>query len=399
MIRRLLFTHQKPTQLAAAIAGALIGFLLLLGTLQAYFDFSAALNGTGDLNKPQYLVINKEVNLLNTLFGGQKGFSPAEISELKKIEGVKEVAGLTASHFKINLTMGPGQSDMMKGMYMDLFFEAVPDAFIDADTDDWHWTEGDSVIPIIIPRDYVKLYNFGYAPTQGQPQVSESLFKLARANVTIRGKNGTAKFEGRIAGFSERINTILAPQSFVNYANEKFAGVKMDSQNPSRIIIQCEGPATIELIDYFTENGYETGAEAIRNSKLNSYLRVIMNVMVAIGTVIILLSLLVFIQYSQLLMSKSSYELETLIRIGYNYKMLAKRYIRYYTIIYGIILVASVLILLPLKIWFRDLISDKGFDIPPGLNFTALLWAFGFAVFFVLVNVLSINRGLKKLAK
>lgn len=399
MLKRLLFTHRKPAQLAAAIAGALFGFLLLLGTLQAYFDFRAALNGTGDLNKPQYLVINKEVNMLNTLFGGQKGFSAAEISELKKIEGVKDVAGLTASHFKINLTMGAGQSEMMKGMYMDLFFEAVPDAFIDTETDAWQWAEGDSVIPIIIPRDYVKLYNFGYAPTQGQPQVSESLFKLARANVTIRGSKGSAKFQGKIAGFSERINTILAPQSFVNYANEKFAGVQADTKNPSRVIIQCEGPATTELIDYFTENGYETGAEALRNSKLNSFLRLVMNVLVAIGTVIILLSLLVFVQYSQLLMSKSSYELETLIRIGYNYKTLARYYIRYYALIYGLILIVSVLILWPVKSWFRDFISDKGFELPSGLDTTALLCGIGFALLFMLMNALTVRRELKKLAK
>lgn len=399
MLKRLLFTHRKPIQLAAAIAGALFGFLLLLGTLQAYFDFRAALNGTGDLNKPQYLVINKEVNLLNTLFGGQKGFSAKEMAELKKIPGVQEVAGLTASHFKINLTMGPGQSEMMKGMYMELFFEAVPDEFIDAETDDWHWQEGDSLVPIIIPRDYVKLYNFGFAPTQGQPQVPESLFKLARANVTVRGSQGGAKFEGKIAGFSERINTILAPQSFVNYANEKFAGVKSDSQNPSRVIIQCEGPATTELIDYFTENGYETGAEALRNSKLNSFLRLIMNVLVVIGTVIILLSLLVFVQYSQLLMSKSAYELETLIRIGYNYKTLARRYIRYYALIYGLIFIVSILILWPVKSWFRGYISDKGFELPPGMDSTALLFGLGFAVLFILMNAMTVRRELKKLAR
>lgn len=399
MLNRLLFTHRKPAQLIAAITGALFGFLLLLGTLLAYFDLTAAINGTGDLARPQYLVINKEVNMLNTLFGGQKGFSKEELNALRHIEGVKNVAGLTASHFKINLTMGPGQSDMMKGMYMELFFEAVPDEFIDADADGWEWQEGDSLIPIIIPRDYVKLYNFGYAPTQGQPQVSESLFKLARANVNVRGPKGGARFTGRIAGFSERINTILAPKSFVDYANEKFGGVQADAKNPSRVIIQCEGPATSSLIDYFSDNGYETSAESIANSRLNSYLRIVMSVLVVIGSVIVLLALMVFIQYAQLLMSKSNYELETLIRIGYDYRKLAARYIRFYAMLYGAIYLVSIGILWPVKSAFRSFMSEKGFELPPGIDWRVLLAGLAFVILFILVNSLTVRRGLVRLAR
>ncbi len=399
MLNRLLFSHQKPLQLLVAIFGALVGFLLLLGAVQLYLDFNATLSGTGDLNKPQYLVINKEVNLLHTLFGGQKGFSEKELSELKKIEGVKKAAPLTSSHFKINLTMGAGQEQMMEGMYMDLFFEAVPDEFIDVDLDDWEWQEGDSLIPIIIPRDYVKLYNFGFAPTQGRPQVPESAFSLARAKVTIRGSKGSATFEGKIAGFSERINTILAPQSFIDYANEKFAGVKPGSTAPSRVIIQCEGPATTELIEYFTANGYETSAESLRNSKLNAFLRLVMTVLIAIGSVIILLSLLGFLLYSQLLVSKSSYELETLIRIGYDYKKLGMNYMKYYALIYAGIFVVSVIALWIFKGWFSGYIEEKGFDLPGGLSGTVLVWGLAFTILFLGMNAWSVFSGLKKLAK
>lgn len=399
MLNRLLFSHQKPLQLLVAIFGALVGFLLLLGAVQLYLDFNAALSGTGDLNKPQYLVINKEVNLLHTLFGGQKGFSEKELSELEKIEGVKKAAPLTSSHFKMSLTMGAGQPEIPQGMYIEFFFEAVPDEFIDVKTDEWHWQEGDSLIPIIIPRDYVKLYNFGFAQTQGLPQVPESAWGLLRPDIRIRGQKGSAVFQGRIAGFSERINTILAPQSFVDYANEKFAGVKPGSTSPSRVIIQCEGPATTELIEYFTENGYETGEEALRNSKLNAFLRLVMAVLVGIGSVIILLSLLGFLLYSQLLVSKSSYELETLIRIGYDYKKLGMNYMKYYALIYSGIFVVSVIALWIFKGWFSGYIEEKGFDLPGGLSGTVLLAGLGFTILFLGMNAWSVFGGLKKLAQ
>lgn len=400
MLNRLLFSHQRPIQLLVAIFGALVGFLLLLGAVQLYFDFSAVINGSSDMSQPQYLVINKEVNLLNTLFGGQKGFSENEIAQLKKIKGVQNAAALTASRFKVSVSMGEGGMKGMPGMSTDFFFEAVPDNFVDVDSDKWQWKEGDPVVPIILPRDYIKLYNFGFAPSQGLPQVTEGIVSLVSFDINITTKDGQhVVHKGKLAGFSERINTILAPQSFIDYANQKYAGISPGTTMPSRIIIQCEGPATTELIDYFTQNGYETSAEALRNSRLNSLLRIGTSIVVAVGSVVILLSLLVFLLYSQLLLSKSSYELQTLIRIGYDYRKLGKKYMKYYSIIYAGIFLFSISILFVVKLYFSAFMAGKGFPLPSGLSVSVVLWGFAFTLMFLGVNAYSIFNGLRKLAK
>ncbi len=400
MLNRLLFSHQKPAQLIVAVFGALVGLLLMLGALQLYFDFSAVLNGTGDLSKPQYLVINKEINLLNTLFGGQKGFSENEFANLRKVKGVKDVAPLTASQFRVSVSMGDGGLKGMPGMSTDFFFEAVPNNFIDVDADEWKWQEGDSIVPIILPRDYIKLYNFGFAPSQGLPQVTEGIVQLARFNINITDKTGRRiMFQGKLAAFSERINTILAPQSFIDYANEKFGGVKAGIKEPSRVIIECEGPATSDIAEYFSQNGYETSAESLRNSKLNSFLRVIMNVLVGIGLIIIVLAINSFLLYSQLVVSKSTYELETLIRIGHSYKKLGMIYVKYYGIIYSGILIVCVPALWIFKMWFKSYMEGKGFDLPSGLSLSVILIGLIFTIFFLAVNAWSVFSGLKKLAK
>jgi hypothetical protein len=399
MLNRLLFSHQRPAQLLVAIFGALIGLLLLLGALQLYFDFRAVLNGSSDLNSAQYLVINKEVSLINTLFGGKNGFSERELSELKKINGVKNVAPLTSSQFSVSVSMSAEGMQGMPGMSTDLFFEAVPDNFIDVEGDVFHWQEGDSLVPIILPRDYIKLYNFGFAPSQGLPQVTEGIVRLARFNINIRTKTGTNVFKGKLAGFSERINTILVPETFIDYANEQFAAIKPGTKTPNRVIIECEGTATSELVDYFSQNGYETSAEALRNSKLNSFLRVIMNVLVGIGCVILLLSLLGFLQYSQLLLSKSSYELETLIRIGYDYKKMGMKYMKYYSIIYAGIYVISISALWIFKGYFASYLKGKDFDLPAGLSSSVLISGFCFTLLFLVINAFSVFSGLKRLAK
>lgn len=399
MLKRLLFSHQRPSQLLVAVFGALIGLLLMLAAVQLYFDFDAVLNGSSDLNKPQYLVINKEVNLLNTLFGGQKGFSPEEIEKLKEVKGVRNAAGLTASEFKVSVSMGQGGIQGMPGMSTDLFFEAVPDNFIDVDANAFQWHEGDSLVPIILPRDYIKLYNFGFARTQGLPQVTESVVGLARFNINIHGRQENAVFKGKLAGFSERINTILVPESFVDYANQKFGGVKPGSRVPSRVIIECDGPATAEISEYFTTNGYETSEEALRNSKLNSYLRIIMNIIVVIGLIIVILAANSFLLYSQLVISKSTYELETLIRIGYDYKQLGRIYLKYYAMIYAGIYIFCIPALFIAKGWFSSYMKTKGFDLPSGLTLTVLLLGFGFCLLFLLLNARSLFSELKKLAR
>lgn len=400
MLNRLLFSHQKPAQLIVAVFGALVGMLLLLGALQLYLDFNTVLMGSSDMNKPQYLVINKEVSLLNTVFGGQKGFSSHELEKLKEVKGVRDVAPLTSSQFQVSVSMGEEGLKGIPGMRTDFFFEAVPDNFIDVDMDKWHWQEGDSLVPIILPRDYIKLYNFGFAPSQGLPQVTEGIVQLARFNINITDKNGKKiVFHGRLAEFSERINTILAPQSFIDYANLKFGGIQPGSKEPNRVIIECDGPATAELAEYFASNGYETSAEALRNSKLNSFLRVIMYVVVAVGLVIILLAVMGFLLYSQLVVSKSKYELETLIRIGYSYKKLGMIYVKYYALIYAGILVICIPALWLFKTWFKSYMSDKGFDLPSGLSGMVVLTGLVFTVLFLAINAWSIFRGLKKLAK
>lgn len=64
------------------------------------------------------------------------------------------------------------------GMRTYLFFESVPDRFLDVRSDEWGFEEGSEFVPIILPRNYLNLYNFGFASTRGLPQVSEDLVRV-----------------------------------------------------------------------------------------------------------------------------------------------------------------------------------------------------------------------------
>lgn len=399
MVRKLLFSQQRPIYLVGGIAGSLTGIILLLISVQLYVDFDRLINGSGDLNQPQYFVINKEVSVLNTLFGGQKGFSDDEIKTLKGIDGVLDVAPLTASHFKVGLSMGQDGLQGIPGLYTDLFFEAVPDEFLDVAKDKWKWSPQDSIIPIVVPRDYINLYNFGFAPTQDLPPLTEDMIGMATFNVTLTTPKGRIVYHGKIVGFTERINTILAPKSFVDYANKEFANVEPGQHPSSRVIIRCKGPATVQLVEYFEENGYETSEEALRNSKYNSVLNLIMNICVGLGGIIIFLSLMIFLLYSQLIIAKSSYEIQTLTFIGHSPHNLIMTYVKYYIMVFTGMIIAGVAITLLLKSYVTGLAKAKGFVLHQGVDVSIYLIAAVLLGLFLTFNYLSIRKNVINLAK
>ena len=104
----------------------------------------------------------------------------------------------------------------------DMFFESVPDEFVDIKLDKWHFDEETHTIPIIIPRNYLNLYNFGFAQSRSLPKLSEGLMGLIQMDIMMRGNGRVEQYKGNIVGFSNRLNTILVPQSFMNWANHLF---------------------------------------------------------------------------------------------------------------------------------------------------------------------------------
>jgi hypothetical protein len=83
----------------------------------------------------------------------------------------------------------------------EMFFEAVPDKFVDVSLDKWHFDENTHTIPIIIPRNYLNLYNFGFAQSRSLPKLSEGLMSLIQMDILMRGNGRVEQYKGNIVGF------------------------------------------------------------------------------------------------------------------------------------------------------------------------------------------------------
>ena len=104
------------------------------------------------------------MNFLSTL-GAKATFSAEEIGELQGLGPVQSIGSFSSNQFKV------GAASAALGFYTELFFEAVPDEFLDVQPAGCFWESGKDEVPIILSRDYLALYNFGFAASQGLPKI------------------------------------------------------------------------------------------------------------------------------------------------------------------------------------------------------------------------------------
>lgn len=297
-----------------ALIGAGIGLFILLLAVQTYLNFTYLGAGGGSTNGSSFIQINKPVNFLSTL-GAKATFSEEEMDALQDLAAVEEVGAFQSNNFKV------GAASSSLGFYTELFFEAVPDDFLDLQVPAFQWRPGDRDVPIILSRDYLALYNFGFAPSQGLPQFTPSTIKRVGFELRLQGNGVRGTFSGRIVGFSDRINSILVPIDFLEYANKTYGD--RPSGPPSRLILQVSNPQDQGLLAALEEKGYELSTGQVIGAELQTMVRLLLGGVLLIGGLILLLAVFVFILNFQLLITRSQAPLQKLHQLGYAQSTLA----------------------------------------------------------------------------
>lgn len=392
MIRRLILSKQSYMQLTVVLFGSLFGLLMVMSSLQIYQDIRSIVDNKKELISSQFLVVNKPVSILNTLSGSAAVFSEEEIESFKTLKAVEKVGTFKANQFRAQT----GFQLQDKTMMTDMFFEAVPDGFLDVKVSNWNWKPGQPV-PIILPTDYLNLYNFGFAPSQGLPQISKGTAKLAGLKVIVSGNGQTAEMSGVIAGFTDRINSILVPESFLEETNKVYGNNK--DKGISRLVLMCNDPSDAQLTEFLESRGYETNLEMLKNGKLNALLKMVLSIVLIIGSVIILLAILGFVQYAQLLISNSNYEIRTLLQLGYRVNTIFKQYLLFYIVLMALVFVAGTGLLLYIKHLINGYMSEKNFEVNATIDPLVLVYGISLVIVFLILNALNTFYRIKQLAK
>jgi hypothetical protein len=394
MLNKLLLRDGSVIQFIFAFTGATAGMLLLLASIQLFLDFSAYLEIEKDIIGSDYIVINKRIGVLSPKGSAALAFSPDEISTIESQTFVEKAVPFESSAFEVSA----GFNTMYSNRYFttEMFFEALPDEYLDLNKELWQWSPGDSIVPIALPKDYLTLYNFGFAQSQGLPQVSSGMASMITFSLSIKGSGRVVPLKARIAGFTERINTILAPFSFVRWANKELSG---NTPNPTRLLLVTPNPSSPELANFLESNHYETNREKLKTSKLNLILQTILGIVAAVALLIIVLAFFVFALGFQLMIARSINRIRLLLHLGFGYMRLAARYIVYFLIILvGINLLTFIIISIS-KPMLMHVLQRFGIAIDSGVSLMIYITAFLLSLLLFSINSILITLQIKKAAQ
>ena len=318
LIWKLLRKHISIFELAVFFIANLIGMAVILAGVQIYSDLSPMLTGEKSLIGNDYMIISRPVERVG---GETPKFSAEDIEELRNEEFVKNLGVFASSKFRVD----GGIEFKGRRLSTMMFFESVPDSFIDVSSEEWHFEQGDEMIPIILPRNYLNLYNFGFSQTQGLPNITEDMIKRVEIDIRIKGNGYTDNYVGCVVGFSDRLNTILVPMSFMDWANCYYSTEV--SSDATRLILEVQNPSAPEVVSYMEEHGYVAEDKPSESSKALFLLQVCVAVIVCIGAVFSLLSIIILTLSIYLLLQKNVTKLENLVLIGYKPSYVAMPYI------------------------------------------------------------------------
>lgn len=321
LVWKLLRQHISIPQFAGFFFANLIGMLIILLGVQFYTDTQAVYQGEDSFMKEDYLIVNKKISTVSTLMGSSSTFSRAEMEDFGDQPFVEKMGAFTPSAFNVKASF---EIEEFTRFSTDMFFESVPDEFVDVATSQWHFTAGDKRLPIILPRNYLDLYNFGFAQSRNMPKLSEGILGAIKLKVAIAGNGLYDEYEGRIVGFSSRLNTILVPQSFMDWANNTYANGTSDER--TRLIVQVNNPTDDRITSYLQDNDYATDEDKLDSSKTTFLLRMIVGIVMAVGLVISVLAFYILMLSVYLLVEKNSTKLENLLIIGYSPSAVSRPY-------------------------------------------------------------------------
>lgn len=321
LVWKLLRQHISVPQFTGFFFANLVGMLIVLLGFQFYHDVLPVFTAKDSFLKADYLILSKRVGTADVFTGRGHEFSGSEIDDLSAQPFVTSVGKFTSTNYRVDASLSVNGIPLMK---TDFFFESVPDDFVDVSSSEWEYKPGDKRVPIILPRSYINMYNFGFAQTRSLPKISEGLLGMIDLGVLIRGNGQEERFHGKVIGFSNRLNTILVPQSFMDWSNARFA--PGEPTKSTRLIVQVGNPADERVTTYLEKKGYEVESDKLAAEKTTYFLRMVVSLVMIVGLVISVLSFYILMLSVYLLVQKNASKLENLLLIGYSPARVAMPY-------------------------------------------------------------------------
>ena len=390
LLSKLLRKNVSSMQLGGSAIANLIGLIIVGIALQFYLDLRPIFNDEESFVKSDYLVVTRKVTGMDALMGGSE-ISEAEVADIEAQPWVRRVGRFTASDYEVRAAVALGSSGA--AMTTQLFFESIPAEFLDVNSAEWRFDERDPVIPVIVSKDYLSLYNFGFAAAQGMPKISEGMAGMIPLQFTISGNGLSQSFSGRIVGFSARVNTILVPEEFMHWSNSRFGSGS--AAGASRLIVEVNAPGDIKIEQYIADHNFEVAGDKANSNKAGYLFTIAVSVVAAVGVLISLLSFFVLILSIMLLLQKNTKKLQDLLQLGYTPMQVSGYYIRLVLRVNDAVLILALVLIFVARLIYLPMLEPLGIEAAStALTIVAVI---GLVALITIGNAVAIMRHVNKL--
>lgn len=237
--------------------GLFLAFILVLSCVQLYVN-ADALFGSKTSDSNYWLTLSKTITPDNI---GRKeliGFNKNDIRDIEAWQGVNKVYPIVSNTFKVSADGGN-----FIPFYTDMYLESIDNEAIDiAELNDFQVKN--NTIPIIISREYLNLYNYGFALNQGLPQITESFAKKIEVNINLTLQGKMVTYKGRLVGLSDRIHSVLVPKKFLDSVNATQPEAAVAKEVYTRVLVKVDDARDQDLISKMNSKGYESNQESLR---------------------------------------------------------------------------------------------------------------------------------------
>ncbi len=332
IIKPLLLSGERSASRWFSFVGLGIGVLLLLLAQQLFIDIQALVKQTSiRKNGFDYISVTKQIT--NDNMGRDNRFGPADLDTLRQQPFIQGAAPLISNRFEVVATAG----DQIP-FASDIFLEALETDFIDTVPPSFNWQPGQPIVPLIFSSDFLEMYNV-FAPSYGLPQLSMETASNVIIGLRCEGQKGAQVFRGQIVAFSDRINSLLVPKSFLDWANEALEG--LPSANASRVYLKTLDANSPDLLHFLAQKNYRVNKEKTAFGRSKQILQGVVAGLGIFGILVVALALLLFSFYLQLMVARSRDNLQLLLTIGYRPDWLSKQVARRFIPVYFVVVAVA----------------------------------------------------------
>ena len=386
-ISRLFLKGKSKGQLRVAMLALGLGASLLLFSIQLISHVVSLTTENEQKASSKFLTIVKHVGYGSTFGLVSNFFSKEEVKAIGEEPFFEEVVPVRSNAFEVAI-----KGNQFLPFYSELFLQSVPNHFIDIEVEDFSWKEGESV-PLIVSSHFYNLYNHGFAPSQGLPSLPKSLLLNKSFTLSLSGNKGAQSVRCHVFGFSDRINSLIVPSSFLDWGNKSLAGKEGEITMVMAKVNDSSSPA---ISNYLTNKGYVVNKEQLSSDHARLILTAIISFFAILALVIFVLSVLQITVYTKLVIAENKDLVFNMVLMGYDLKMIARpllfqfasNFLKLYFVVLGVVL---------FSLWVMQYyLTEFNFEVPYMSVSTMICCLILPLLFFVQLEV-NIRGSLKKI--